>query len=300
MGALGRLAQMSTRLRQYDSALQYARDGFAEAVRSDNLREQSSFKGDEARALLRLNRSGEALAAANEYLSLARRAHDDRLEISAYGTLAAVFMEKKAWAEAMQKIDAGLAQARATGVWDEVADFLVDLARVKMETGDAMGALACLREAAPIQLHIGRLDKLKVTVGNASRTADTLRTWPARTELLRLEIAALGAPDEGLRRAVCMDAVRTLKDAIGDAGIAASRKPLRQLCKELAEEVERLGTAAGQQLLFVNRVLVMFSEWASGETASALNEAAALDAMSAGGFEFEAFLGQGVAVRQHE
>jgi hypothetical protein len=292
MLVLGRLAQISIRMSQYDSALEYAREGFKEAESHDNVREQSNFKGDETRALMRLNRGNEALEAAKIHLSLARQAHDDRLELSAYGTMAEVLILRKDWEGAIEKISVGLAQARAQGVIDEVGIFLMDLASVKSGKGDGLGALECMRQAGPVFGQSGQIEKLKTLLSIASDLSRTIRTWPAYKEIVKLYTSVIDYLDERLRLEVCVGAVFTLKEAIAHTGVAESRKPLQSLHKEITEEIDRRGASASQQAIFVSRVLGMFDLLASGRTADARKEAGALDQMSAGRFEFLTFIGK--------
>jgi tetratricopeptide (TPR) repeat protein len=290
MGALGRLAQVSIRLDRFEAALQYARDGFNAAVSLDDLHEQAVFKGDQTRALRRLNRVDEALATAYEMLSLARQAHNDRLEISAYGTLASILMQKGQWSEALERINVGLAQAQAKGIFDEVGDFLGNLANIKTQAGDKLGALSCWRQAGLAYVRIGQLVKLKVVLETADRLCQTLRTWPARSEMLRLDTGVIDGLDRRQRREVCMDAVRCLKEAIQDAGVEESRMPLRILRKELSDSVKQRGASASEQLIFFNRALCMFHDWASGRKTKARREAEILDRMSMGGFKLVDFM----------
>jgi hypothetical protein len=156
-----------------------------------------------------------------------------------------------------------------------------------------MGALATLRQAGPIIVQTGQIAKLKVVLATASHLSDTLRTWPARADMLRLEVSVIDLVDESLQREICLHAVRALQAAIRDAGVVASRKPLRKLRREISSAVEKQGTSASQPLVFVNRVLGMLNDWASGRKARARTEAAALDAMSADEFKFVDFVGQG-------
>ena len=290
LGALGRLAQVSIRLGRYEAALQYTRDGFNAAVSLDDLHEQAVFMGDQTRALRHLNRVDEALATAYEMLSLARQAHDDRLEISAYGTLANVLMQKGQWSEALERINVGLAQAQAKGIFDEVGDFLGNLATIKTQAGDDLGALSCWRQAGLVYVRMGQLVKLKVVLETANRLCRTLRTWPARSEILRLDTGVMDGSDRSLRREVCMDAVSCLKEAIQDAGIEESRMPLRILHKEISDAVDQRGASASEQLIFVNRALGMFDDWASGRKAEARREAEILDSVSMGGFKLVDFM----------
>ena len=60
IGVFGRLSQLSTWLKKFDDALQYSVQGSTAASDLDDLREQTMFKGDQARALINLGRADEA------------------------------------------------------------------------------------------------------------------------------------------------------------------------------------------------------------------------------------------------
>jgi hypothetical protein len=287
VGVLGRLAQLSLRVGKYDDALKYAVDGNSVAVSLDNLREQTMFKGDETRVLLRLHRKDEALVTANEMLSLARRAHDDWLEISAYGVLTQVLMAQEKWPQAQAKLKAGMDQAKSAGLKEEVGDFLVDLAQVKERTGNLLNSLTALREAAPIFVGLGRLAKLQSALLKAGEITANLNSWRARTEMIGMLLDILDGLDAGMRRSVCTETILTVKDGIREAGLAASRKPLRKLTKEINAE---LASNVSQQRRFIARAIQMFSDLASGGPEKARQEAAELDQLSKNGFELVAFL----------
>ena len=131
MLALGRLAQISRRFKKYDDALRYAQEGFECAVEADNLREQALFKGDEARVNLGQRENELALKAAQEYLDLARIAHDETMEANAYGIIAEALVRKGSLDAALEKVNAGLSLARHLGLKSEERDLLVGLENIK-------------------------------------------------------------------------------------------------------------------------------------------------------------------------
>lgn len=290
VGVLGRLSQLSTWLKKFDVALQYAVDGCAAAAELDDLREQTMFKGDEARALLSLGRADDARRASKEMSSLARRAHDDKLEVGAYGVEVQMLMAQQKWPLALKKIDVGLKQARALNFYDEVGDFLFDQSKAREAKKDLYGSLDSLREAAAVFASLGRLAKFAAVIESASRITAGLNSWQARVAMVGMELNVMDRVDPRLRVELCSDAVSTLKEGLIASGLAASKKPLRELSEAASRELSSRGSNVSPQVVFVTRVIEMLSARTSGRVEDARQAASSLDQLSAGGFSFAKFL----------
>lgn len=297
--SLGRLAQLSSALRDYDAALRYARQGFTLAGQLDDLKERSDFKGDEARALLRIPRLDEALAAAHEYLDLARHTYEERRELAAFGVIGQTLIAKGDFAHALEYVQKGLDYARRSGVATSIGDFLMDMAAIEMAKGNHERALDCNLEAAAIFGNLGQMPKVRVALGQATDHyraifgADLGRnTWDILLRLLKVEISVLGQVDPPLRHSITIEVVRRLQALIARVGVAPIRDGIHMIAQEAQAIANSPQTAASDQLKFVVEALGLFDDLGQSRFAEARQRAQNLDALSQAAFQLVSFVDQ--------
>ena len=297
LGSLGRMAQISSALRQYEVALNRAREGFKLATTLDNLKERAEFKGDEARILLKLERFDEALTEARTFLDLSRRAHDEGRELSAYGVITMALIGKRDFTEALKYAQTGLDHARAGAFAVSTGDFLMDFVSIKSKTGDHAGAVACALEAAPIFAGTGHVAKIAFALGRAEEEFNALDPSSATAlgplfDMLRTQLDVVNFGDRNLRRNITSSIVQRIKHAIARAGLPAVRARIQALLQHCEAVAKRDPARNSEQLQFIGAALGMFNLVAAGQSAQARPIAEELDRLSVGGFQLVAFVDQ--------
>jgi tetratricopeptide (TPR) repeat protein len=165
MYAIGRLASIYNWLNRRNEAIDCAKQGFAIAQCLNNIGEQAEFKADEARALLGLQRFDAALQEAGEAIRLARRSRSDGRELAAHGISVQALIGKGELTSALERAQLGLRQARARDFLSEEGDFLMDIAMIDERSGKLADAFESARLAVTIFVQIGRLPKVRNTLG---------------------------------------------------------------------------------------------------------------------------------------
>ena len=297
--SLGRVAEVSTALRDYDAALRYAQQGHDLADRLDDLKEQAEFKGDEARALLRAGRLEEALAAAYTYLNLTRRTYEERRELAAYGVVGQILIAKGDLDEALKYVQKGLDYARLRRIAPSIGDFLMDLATIDERVGNHEGALNCNLEAASIYADLGHMPKVRVALGQSTEhyraifNADTHRnTWDVLSRLLKTELAVFGKVDPPLRHSITIEMVRRLQSLIARVGIAPIRDGIQSISQEAQALANNPQLASSDQFKFAIEALRLFDDLGQSHLAEALQRAEILDSLSQANFQFVNFVNQ--------
>ncbi len=295
--SLGRIAQLLSASGKYVDAIRVAQEGFKLATELDDLKERAEFTGDEARALLKLKRYNEALAAATIYLDAARQAHDDGRELSAYGVIAEALIGQNKLTEALEYIQTGLTNSRARGFVQSTGEFLMDMVQINSLNGDHEAALDRALEAASMFSEIGHGPKVRNALGrgtdeyialvNKDKRANTLN---AMSRKVKAEIALVGLVDPNLGAAIVTEVVHRIKDLISRVGIAPIRQGLHALVHDTQPLIDAQSGGTSDHHKFIARALVLFDDIGAGRLAEARQSAEDLDRLSQGSFQFIAFV----------
>lgn len=297
LASLGRLTQLSIALQNYSDAIKHASEGFALATKLDDLQERAAYKGDEARALLKLKSYDEALIAATKFGELARLAYNAEAELCAQGVVVEALIGKHEYGKALDLAETGLARSRALGQMESIGDFLRDIAEIKSLTGKHQEALDCAMEAAPIFARVGYPAKVRNVLALANDICRALarlnsgaNASDASFKIVKTQIAVVDLVDRDLRRAITMDIITRIKALITRAGIA----PVDGRVQELASYAESLASLApaqrSEQFEFIKLALQMFRDIGANRINEACQTAEHLDALSNGGFQLGAFV----------
>jgi tetratricopeptide (TPR) repeat protein len=298
LGSLGRLAQISSALRDYDTALRYARQGLALAADTEELRERAEFKGDEARILHRMRRLDEASVAAQEFLDFARQAFDAPREMAAWGVLGQILIAKEQFEAAREHVQKGLAFARLLGIRRSVGDFLWDLAGIEEHAGNPEKAIDCALESAAIFSDLGEMPRIKYCLGfttdqyAAIVLASPKRdTWNILSRILEINLSLLGRVDSTLATPIVIETVRALRDLVSRLGPLSLRDRIDGFARSAqSAATAAAGSKAFDHFAFTADLFSLFDDLSQSRFTEALQRGQRIDSRSDGAFGLAAFV----------
>lgn len=297
LGSLGRLAQISSALRDYDAALSHARQGLALADETDELSERAEFKGDEARILRRMGRLDEASVAAKEFLDFARQAFDAPREMAALGVLGQILVAREQFEAARKHVQEGLAFARLLGIRRSIGDFLWDLAGIESHAGNHEKAIDCALESTAIFGDLGDMPRIRYGLGFTTdqyaaivRASPERDTWSILSRIIEVNLSVLGRVDTKLSTPIVIETVRALQDLVSRLGPRSLRGRIDGFALSARSAANAAGSRASDHFAFIVDLFSLFEDLSQSRFAEALQRGQRIDSRSDGAFGLAAFV----------
>jgi tetratricopeptide (TPR) repeat protein len=265
----GVLGQIERRLGKHAEALEYARAGFAQAVELKDRGEQAEFKLDEARALLLLNRTDEALAAANAAGEIARAASDTSHDLDSFGVLAQIHHRRGDAAASRECAQRGYLIAKRLRDAYGQASFLMDLGAAEELDGHAGEALRYFGQSLVLGFQSGRFETLLPLVLRMGRLATESRDWNLIHYVLRQILGLQSAVPEPVRRALISAALPMLRTAASIGPAQVARDAIGRLLNDCSALLSRVAPDSNWELNVIGYTLQMLSTWLAGSEGAA-------------------------------
>lgn len=288
VGAIGRIAQLKIAGGDAEGALADAREGYALATELDDTTEREAFKGDEARAMLQLQRFEEAAKAARQCRALAHRSRQEEGYVRACGLLAGALIGLGEFTEASRLVDEGLGLALRFGFKREQGDFLIDRRGLLERVGDHCGAMQTALQATRPFVEIRDMDRVRNALGMAADSFNRFRGTAAGTGWMdaltmkaRAELGAFIHVTPDLQHAIATEALGRFPELVESGPDEAIAANIAELADEAEAMLERLG--AETPVLFVlARAYRTFERLAHGDRVGARAPASEADALTDG------------------
>lgn len=276
MRSTGVLGQIERRFGNDEKALEYAREGFRMAVELKDRGEQAEFKLDEARALMRLQKTDDALVAANEAGAIARAASDTGHDLNSYGVIAQIHHQRGDAAASREYAQRGYRIAERLESPYEQASFLFDLGSAEELDGNLAGAVQYFGRCVAMALEAGRYEMLVGLTSHMGELAIQSRDWKlihsAVSHLLALELMA----PPYMRGALLARGLPMLKTAASIGPPQAAQQAIDDLLRVCRVMLDRTPPDDGWELNVTGYTLQMLSAWLAGSP-DAAEMAAKLD-----------------------
>lgn len=288
--ALGKLAQLSKRLFQYDEGLQYVQEGFDASVRIANRREQAVFKADEAQLYLLKNDYDKAIETALDAIKINRIISNELGELKVYGIIGRCYIEKGNLKLAENYVSRGLEKAKDLNEPTEEAAFYTDLGDVKSLSGQIKDAINCFRQANAI---LNTLGEFVLEVGVLSRIMElNIRTgaWSVLCETMaEMIVLSKNMDDVLLGNHIIPNIFNGLKEILKSANPEVAKDGL-----ELIWQVSMLIVSAEENtsnyIKFIADVIRVLLMWLDGNDNEAIELARNLDQVSDNALNLENYV----------